>query len=82
MKIEIPCEAVEQILFNSIIETFESFMQPSADHAVLGLTIDQMDNILAGAMNYSKWVCSRTEQKIIMERWLAWTNYKAILEDD
>lgn len=82
MKIELPHEVVDVILFESIIDTFDSFMQPSSDHAVLGLTVDQMDNILAGAMNYSKWVCSCTEQKIIMERWLAWTNYKAILEED
>jgi hypothetical protein len=82
MKIELPCEIVDVILFESILDTFDSFMQPSNDHDVLGLTVDQMDTILAGAMNYSKWVCSSTEQKIIMERWLAWTNYKAILEED
>jgi hypothetical protein len=82
MKIEIPSEVIDVIVFESIIETFESFMHPSNDHDILGLSIEQMDTILAGAMNYSKWVCSSTQRKIITERWLAWTNYKAILEED
>lgn len=82
MKIEIPDEAVEQIVFQSLMETFDTFMQPSTDLALVGLSIEQMDDILGGAMNYAKWACAPIERDIINERWLAWKKYKMILEED
>lgn len=82
MKIEIPDDAVEQIVFQSLMETFDTFMQPSTNLALVGLSIEQMDNILAGAMNYSKWVCAPQQREIINERWIAWSKYKLILEED
>lgn len=82
MKIEVSAETIDEIMFQKFLETFDTFMQPSTDLNLIGLTVEQMDDVLSGIVKYSKWVSSPSERQIINERWLAWKKYKMILEED
>ena len=80
--IEIADDVVDEIVYNHILDTFHAFLTPTDDIAILQLSVDQMDNILAGAMNYAKWCCSPQQNEMIRDLWLMWASRKSILESD
>lgn len=81
-QIDISDEDVEFLVFRHMHNTFIDFMTPTDDPGILDLSVEQMDTILSGAYNYSKWALGPAEREEITKLWLLWKKKKSILEED
>lgn len=65
-------------VFDHFKSTFETALAGNLD----AHTADQMDTVLAGAIQYSRWACSREQVLELRRLWISWKKLYALLDED